>query len=283
MLWKEFISQISVAPIAQFSNWRSFGWRALRSVLFIYSAVALYLYFFSDRMIFLPPEASYEHAPTQDETAIVITSQDGNQLAARYLHNPDSQYTILFSHGNATDIGRVMPILLALRDAGFSVLAYDYPGYGHSTGSPTERNAYHAVEAAYDYLVDELEIAPENIIVQGQSVGGGPSVYLAANKPVAGLILESSFATAFQVVVPIRIMPFEKFPNIKRIDQIDCPLLLIHGTDDGVIPFSHSEELYAAAQAPKTLVPIPQAGHNDVLWIGAETYLQSIQTFALSL
>lgn len=259
------------------------GWRLLRSVLFIYGAIALYLFFFSDRMIFLPPTVSYERAPAQDKTAITLTAKDGNQLAARYLHNPDSQYTLLFSHGNATDIGGVLPILLSLRDAGFSVLAYDYPGYGYSTGTPTEGNAYIAVEAAYDYLLEDLGLSPDEIIVQGQSVGGGPSTYLAANKPVAGLILESSFATAFQVVVPFRIMPFEKFPNVKRIDKIDCPLLLIHGTDDSVIPFSHSEELLAAAQQPKTLVPIVNAGHNDVLWVGEAIYLQSIQDFALGL
>jgi len=259
------------------------GWRLLRSVLFVYGAIALYLFFFSDRMIFLPPAASYEHTPAQDKSAIALTAKDGNQLAARYFHNPDSQYTILFSHGNATDIDGVLPILLSLRDARFSVLAYDYPGYGHSSGRPTERSVYVAAEAAYDYLVEELKLSPEEIIVQGQSVGGGPSTYLAANRPVAGLILESSFATAFQVVVPFRIMPFEKFPNVKRIDGIDCPLLLIHGTNDSVIPLSHSEALFAAAQQPKTLVPIEQADHNDVLWVGEALYLQSIQDFALSL
>lgn len=252
-------------------------------MLFIYGSVALYLFFFADRMIFLPPVPSYEHSPQGDPTAITLTSADGNQLAARYLHNPNSRYTILFSHGNATDMGGVMPILLSLKDQGFSVMTYDYPGYGHSTGKPTEQNSYLAIEAAYDYLTTELELSPENIIVQGQSVGGGPSTYLAASKPVAGLVLESSFSTAFQVVVPFRIMPFEKFPNIRHIDNIDCPLLLLHGTDDTIIPFSHSEELLAAANSPKQLIPIEGADHNDILWVGKETYLQSIQTFANNL
>mgnify|MGYP001795395192 CR=1 FL=1 len=264
-------------------SWSKVGWRLLRTVLFIYGSVELYLYFFADRMIFLPPAPSYEHTPQDDSTAITLTSADGNELAARYLHNPDSRYTILFSHGNATDMGGVMPILLSLKAQGFSVMTYDYPGYGHSTGNPTEQNSYLAIEAAYDYLTTELELLPENIIVQGQSVGGGPSTHLAASKPVAGLVLESSFATAFQVVVPFRIMPFEKFPNIRHIDDIDCPLLLLHGTHDTIIPYSHSEELLAAANSPKQLVPIEGADHNDILWVGEETYLQSIQTFANNL
>ena len=70
-------------------------------------------------MIFLPPAASYEHAPEADETAVLLKAQDGNRIAARYLHNPDSQYTLLFSHGNASDIGTVMPNLLLLKNAGF--------------------------------------------------------------------------------------------------------------------------------------------------------------------
>ena len=254
-------------------------WRVLRSGLFIYSAVALYLFFFSDRMIFLPPDASYDHQPQQDPIAITFSDASGNQLAARYLNNPDSRYTLLFSHGNATDIGGIHPIALSLYEAGFSVLTYDYPGYGHSTGKPTEAATYEAIEAAYDYLTEAQNISPSQIIVHGQSVGGGPSTYLAAKQPVAGLILESSFATAFQVVVPVRIMPFEKFPNVKRIGKIDCPLLLLHGTVDETIPFSHSEELLAAAKEPKELVAIAGAGHNDLLWTGRETYLTSIQDF----
>ena len=163
------------------------------------------------------------------------------------------------------------------------MLAYDYPGYGHSSGAPTEKGAYRAVEAAYDYLTSELEIAPDNIVLYGQSIGGGPSTFLAANKPVGGLILQSTFATVFQVVIPFRVLPFEKFPNVKRIDDINCPVLLIHGSEDRTIPFSHSEELLVAAEEPKQLVPIAGADHNDLLLVDKIGYVQSIQAFVRSL
>ena len=249
-------------------------------VLFIYSAFALYIFFFANGMIFLPPETSYEHQPAKDSSAINILTGDANVIAARYLHNPKSNYTILYSHGNASDIGTVSEVLQALYDAGFSVLTYDYPGYGYSSGKPTELGAYNAAEVAYSYLTDSLDVPPKKIILHGQSLGGGISTYLAAKKPVAGLILESTFATAFQVRVPFRILPFEKFPSIRRIRNIDCPLLLIHGTDDKTIPFSHSEELLAAAAEPKRLVAIAQADHNNVLWTDKETYLNAIREFA---
>ena len=255
-------------------------WRLLRSVVFVYSAIALYLFFFADRMIFLPPAVTYEHQPETDPTAVAFTTEQGENIAARYLRNPDSQYTILFSHGNAMDLGGTMPILLQLQAAGFSVLSYDYPGYGHSSGRPTERSAYRAIEAAYQYLIEEQGLDPDEIIVQGMSVGSGPSTYLASREPVAGLILESAFSKAFEVVVPFRVMTFEKFPNVWRIGEIDCPLLLLHGTEDELVPFEHSEKLLAAADEPKRLVPIEGAGHNDILWEGEALYLASIQAFA---
>ncbi|MGC1309783.1 MAG: alpha/beta hydrolase [Phormidesmis sp.] len=251
--------------------------------LLAYGAFALYIFFFADGMIFLPPAASYQHQPATDPSAINILTGNGEVIAATYLQNPDSPYTILYSHGNASDIGTVLPILKALYSQGFSVLAYDYPGYGYSPGKPTESNAYNAIEVAYSYLTNTLKVPPEKIILHGQSLGGGPSTYLATKQPVAGLILESTFATIFQVAVPLRILPFEKFANVRRIGKINCPLLLIHGEKDETIPISHSQELLAAAHEPKQLVTITGANHSDLLWVGGETYLNTIHNFARSL
>lgn len=258
-------------------------WVLLRLVLCLYGVFALYIFFFADRLIFLPPETSYDYRPDQDPTAIRILTGDGNVIAARYLPHPDSRHTILYSHGNASHLGSILPVLQSLQSSGFSVFAYDYPGYGYSTGQPSEGRAYNAIEVAYRYLTDQLDVPPEQIILHGQSLGGGPSTYLAAKAPVAGLILESTFATIFQVAVPLRILPFEKFPNIRRIGKIDCPLLIIHGTHDQTIPFSHSEELFAAAGEPKQLVAIAQANHSDILSVDSTAYLKAIQQFSRSL
>ena len=257
--------------------------RMLQVILFIYTAFALYIFLFADRMSFLPPGTAYDYRPNQDPTAIRILTGDGNVIAARYLPHPESRYTILYSHGNASNLGSILPTLQSLQGSGFSVFAYDYPGYGYSTGRPTEGNAYNAIEAAYSYLTDQLDVPPAQIILHGQSLGGGPSTYLATRQLVAGLILESTFTTIFQVVIPVRILPFEKFPNIRRIANINCPLLLIHGTDDQTIPFSHSEELFETAVEPKQLVAIAQANHNDIRLVDETTYLNAIQKFSESL
>ena len=107
------------------------------------------------------------------------------------------------------------------------------------------------VEAAYAYLVNELGVAPQRIIVLGRSVGSGPATYLASRKPVGALLLESPFVSAFRVVTGIPILPFDKFNNLSRIGQVHCPALVVHGTADRVVAFWHGRKLYEAANEPK--------------------------------
>ena len=181
--------------------------RMIRSLIFIYLCLCLYLFFFADRKIFLPQPSSYE-----DSSAILkLTADDQIQLSAVYLPNPASEYTILYTHGNAEDLGDIQPVLQRLQEIGFSVFAYDYRGYGTSQGTPSERHAYRDIDTAYNYLIEQLQIPARRIIAYGRSVGGGSAVDLAARQPLAGLIMESSFITAFRVVIPFPILSFDKF------------------------------------------------------------------------
>ncbi|MEO0378100.1 MAG: alpha/beta hydrolase, partial [Cyanobacteria bacterium P01_A01_bin.17] len=157
---------------------------------------------------------------------------------------------------------------------------YDYRGYGTNSGTPSEQGVYRDIEAAYDYLVDELALSPSQIIVQGQSVGGGPSTYLATQKPVAGLILESSFTKIFRVLLPFPILPFEKFPNVDRLAKVNCPVLVIHGQADHIIAFKHGQELFEAALEPKQSFWVPEAHHNNVQAVAGATYRQTLQDFS---
>lgn len=235
--------------------------------------------FFSDQLIFMPQHSTYRDSPG----ILKLRSTRGNLISATYLVNPAARYTLLVSHGNAEDLGNVQEWLNGLRDSGFNVLAYDYQGYGTSQGRPSEKGSYDDEEAAYEYLRATLKTPAERIIVLGRSVGTGPATHLAARQPVAGLILQSPFLSAFRVVTRVPILPFDKFPNYKEIRQVRCPLLIIHGTDDRVIGFWHGQQLFSLANQPKRLVPISGADHNDPeLFIG-ETYLRSVRDFAASL
>lgn len=249
--------------------------RLVRSVIFIYVCLCLWAYFFSDMLIFQPQPSSY-----QDSNEILkLMTADGVQISAAYLPNKSAAYTLLYSHGNAEDLIDVLPVRKELRDSGFAVLAYDYRGYGTSQGKPSESNAYLDIDAAYNYLTQKLRVPPQQIIVYGRSVGGGPSVDLASRKPVAGLILESAFTTAFRVRTFIPILPFDKFDNLDKMRNVHCPVLIIHGKADNIVPFSHGQQLFAAAHKPKRCLWVDGAGHDNVVDVAGELYFKTLREF----
>lgn len=249
--------------------------RLVKSLLLIYSLVGVWAYFYSDRLIFLPPPPSYTHTPD----LIGLPIANAVEVTALYLPNPQAQYTILYSHGNAEDLGEIRFRLEELRDLGFSVFAYDYPGYGSSGGKPSEKAAYQAINAAYDYLTQQLNILPNQVIIYGRSVGGGPSVDLASRQEAGGLVIESSFTTIFRVVTRIPIYPFDKFSSLTKIKAVHCPVLVMHGTTDRVIPFSHGQKLYQSANEPKMAFWVEGAGHTNLLQVAAERYVQTLMKF----
>ncbi|MBD1913354.1 MULTISPECIES: alpha/beta hydrolase [unclassified Leptolyngbya] len=252
-------------------SWRRF----VRSLLFIYAFFAVYVFFRADSMIFLPQPSSY-----QDSNKILkLPVTPDERISATYLPNPKATYTLLYIHGNAEDLGDVQPILDRLQEWGFNVFAYDYRGYGTSTGKPGERNAYQDAEAAYNYLTQQLQVPPDRIIVYGRSVGGGSATELATRHSVAGLILESTFTSAFQVVLPIPLLPFDKFSNRQKLQRVDCPVLVIHGEADETIPVAHGRALYEAAAEPKLSLWVEGAGHDDVTWVAGDRHHTILQAF----
>jgi hypothetical protein len=230
----------------------------------------------ADRMIFLPPPPTYGDG----QGVIKLATAGGERIAALYLPNPAAPYTILFSHGNAEDLGAIRPFLAGLRAIGFGVLAYDYRGYGTSEGRPSEKASYEDVEAAYEYLTRAAGVPGDRIIAYGRSVGGGPAVELATRRPLAGLVLESAFLSAFRVVTRVPLLPFDKFRNIDKIGRVRCPVLVMHGMADEVVPFSHGQGLYRAAPEPKRFLWVEGAGHNDFLWVAGERHARALREFA---
>jgi fermentation-respiration switch protein FrsA (DUF1100 family) len=249
--------------------------RLLISTMIIYACVGIWAYFGTDRLIFLPPPSSY----TQTSELIQLKATNGDDITVLYLPNPESQYTILYSHGNAEDIGQTRFHLQKLQETGFSVLVYDYPGYGTSSGKPTVKGTYHAINAAYNYLTQDLNIPPHEIIVYGRSVGGGPSVDLASRQPIGGLIIESSFVSIFRVVTRIPLFPFDKFSNLAKIPKVNSPILILHGNRDQVIPFWHGQRLYAKANEPKMSFWVDGADHNNVLDVAGLRYQETLKKF----
>jgi hypothetical protein len=249
--------------------------RLIRSTVTIVSLLLLFGFLFGDRIIFMPPAPGYAN----DDSVIMIESQPGIKIAAMYFPNDKANYTILFTHGNAEDIGTNDQFFGMLVDNGFSVFAYDYRGYGYSQGRTSEKTTYRDIEAAYKYLTDILNVPPNRIIVHGRSVGSAPSLYLATKEKFAGLILEGPFTSVFRVVTRVGILPFDKFNNLARIDKIDCPLLIMAGEADKVVPSWHGKKLYEKASQPKMSLWVEGAGHNDLVWIAGQKYWDALEEF----
>lgn len=269
MSWKKYI-------VGEFSIKR-----LLKSTLFffgsLYTFFSVFLYFQAESVIFQPQESSYQ------ESLQYIKIRSGEDvLFARYLKNPEAKYTVLFSHGNAEDIGELSLFFQEIYNQGLSVLAYDYSGYGMSTGQPSEDKAYENIDSVYQYLIDD-EVSANHIIIFGRSVGSGPSTDLAIRKDCAALILQSPFTSASRVLTKYRLFFKEYFNNVAKIEQLKSPLLLIHGQKDRIIAPWHGEVLYERTKAPKEIYRVEDAGHNDVAYIAGEDYWLAISNFVSSL
>lgn len=196
---------------------------------------------------------------------------------------------LLYLHGNGINIGANIAHANRFYQLGFSVLLIDYRGYGRSEGGfPTEARVYEDAAAAWDYLVKQRQIKPSQIFLYGHSLGGAIAIDLAVQHPeAAGLIVEGSFTSIREIVqhqgrfwmFPADLILNQRFDSISKVRSLEMPVLFIHGTADGMVPATMSQQLYAAAPEPKQLVLIPEAGHNDVAEVAGSQYLQAVQKF----
>ncbi|PSF35717.1 phospholipase [Aphanothece hegewaldii CCALA 016] len=195
----------------------------------------------------------------------------------------------LYLHGNGSNLGDLPEKIFLFHQLGISVLVIDYRGYGLSKGAfPSEKSVYQDAQAAWNYLTLQRRIPPKDIFLYGFSLGGAIAIELAYRHPeVAGVILQGSYTSMRKMAnytIPYLWLPFDwiltqQFNSIDKVRSLKVPFLFIHGTKDRVVPFLMSQELYNAASQPKTLLLIPDAGHNDLVTVGGQKYLQVIQDF----
>ncbi|XP_004568740.1 alpha/beta hydrolase domain-containing protein 17C isoform X2 [Maylandia zebra] len=220
------------------------------------------------KLAFLPPEPTYSmHTDANGVTSLHLTeradwqysqreldavevfttrSSRGNRVACMFVRcAPNSRYTLLFSHG-----------------------------YGVSTGKPSEKNLYADIEAAWQMLRNKYGVTPENIILYGQSIGTVPTIDLAARYECAAVILHSPLMSGLRVAFPDtrKTYCFDAFPSIDKVSKVASPVLVIHGTEDEVIDFSHGLAMYE--RCPRAVEPlwVEGAGHNDI-----ELYAQYLE------
>ncbi len=252
---------------------------------------SLLIVIFEEKLIFFPsvyPDGIYDEAYHRlKPEECWFTSEDSVQLHGWFLRTEEPIATLVMSHGNAGNISHRYPIMQALHTAGFNVFMYDYRGYGRSDGSPSEDGVYKDGRAAYDVVVLREEVDPKKIILFGTSLGGAVAVEVARQRQVSAIILESTFTSASDMArihypfLPAQYFMRTEMNSLENVRDIRVPILFIHGSDDDIVPLALGKKLYEAANDPKEFYEIPEAGHNDIFWIGGNEYIQRIRSFAI--
>jgi fermentation-respiration switch protein FrsA (DUF1100 family) len=208
-----------------------------------------------------------------------VTRPDGRVLSGYDAKPRDSADlpVLLYFHGNASNAAYRAPWLRdAVEQTGLRIVLATYSGYGGNEGSPSEEEVYADALAFFDHLTAN-GVSASQIVIYGESIGGGPASHVATERACAGLILQSTFSSlssmAWEVYpwLPLAAwLAADDFPNAERAAAASCPVLVVHGTRDGIIPFSEGRAIAAAAEAE--LLPIEGAGHNDLWYVGGATY-----------
>ena len=225
--------------------------------------------------------------PTKDEPCtpdrygipyenVEITTTDGVTLHGWFLAattGHTAKGTVVFSHGNSGSLGYYLGLVEWLAKAGYQILMYDYRGFGKSTGYPTREGLVVDAEAAFAYAAKRRNAATGRIISFAHSLGGATSIVALCRKPVPGLcavITDSTFAS-YQGMAAIiagnlgRKLVTDELAPRDVVAKLPVPLLMIHGTDDIVVPIAQGKQLYAAANEHKTFFEVKGGRHGDSL------------------
>ncbi|KAJ4798891.1 alpha/beta-Hydrolases superfamily protein [Rhynchospora pubera] len=176
-----------------------------------------------------------------------LQTKKGNGIIAMYVRHPGAKLTLLYSHGNAADLGQMYELFVELSShLGVNLMGYDYSGYGQSSGKPSEQNTYADIEAAYRCLIETYCACEEDIILYGQSVGSGPTCDMGSRlSRLRAVVLHSPIMSGLRVMYPVKhTYWFDIYKNIDKIPSIKCPVLVIHGTSDEVVDCSHGKQLW---------------------------------------
>ena len=220
---------------------------------------------------------------------VTVTTADSVKLRGWYLPpNPPPDSTekvpaVIWFYGNMETVEGIAPILHRFRPPGMGLLALDYRGYGTSSGKPTEEGVYLDAEAAWDYVTALPEIDSTRIAICGRSIGSAVALYLATERPVRALVLDSPLSNAHEMARQhYRFLPTMltrlSLDNLVRATRLNIPLIVFHGTEDWVAPIEMGRRVAELGRAEE-LVEIPGAGHNETFLLGGDAYVARFHQF----
>jgi pimeloyl-ACP methyl ester carboxylesterase len=286
-------------PASRLDFARRIIWRVFRSALLVYLGVSLVLSMLQTSMIF-PGAASQGRLesvvrPDPSRELLELKTPDGQRVAACFgwaltldgTRHPDakSKPTILYFYGNGMCMADALGEFNKLRRLGNNVIVSDYLGYGMSSGQPSEAGCYATAEAVWNHVINRPDVDKTRIVPMGWSLGAGSAIELASTRKVAGLAIFSPFTSVADMAR--QVMPFfptslllrHRFDNEAKLPNVTCPILIMHGTHDAIIPFKMSQRLAHIAGDRATFVPVDGADHNDLFDVGGPEMFQTIGAF----
>ncbi len=270
----------------------SIALRVLAILVVGYAIVMFLAWRFQHRIAFpapggpLPPPSAFG---MPDGRIVTVLTTDSVALRGWYLPpapapGPGAEApAVIWFHGNMETVGGIGSIIREFRPPGVGLLALDYRGYGQSDGEPTERGVYRDAEAAWDFVVRQPELDETRIAVYGRSIGSAVALYLAGERPVAAVVLESAFTTGRDMarehyaLVPPGLVNLG-LNNLDRAGRLTVPLLVIHGTDDWIAPIDMGRAVADTGRAEEFFV-LQGAGHNDTYDVGGTPYRDRVLRF----
>lgn len=249
------------------------GYAGIGAFLFGVQASLVYYPHIGREIIATPAERGLAYEP------VALRTDDGVALSAWWVPAPAQRGVVLFLHGNAGNISHRIDYLAMFRALGYSTLIVDYRGYGTSGGEPSEEGTYTDAEACWTWL-RARGAAPRDIVVFGESLGGGVATWIAERHAPRALVLASTFTSipdlgeSMYPYLPVRLLARIRYESLARLPRIAAPVLVMHSREDEIVPFAHAERLHAAARAPKRLLVLA-GGHNEALvfrrpeWVAA--------------
>jgi len=258
----------------------------------LYSLLVLGVYIFQARLLFFPNQPGRQHVQVPTDIGlhyetVRITTVDGVTLNGWFVPADKARGVILFFHGNAGNISHRLDSLRIFNELDLNTLIIDYRGYGSSTGTPSETGTYLDAEAAWRYLVEEHRFSPREIIIFGRSLGGAVAVHLASQRDPAALIAESTFTSVPDLAaelypwLPARWLSRFQYNSLQKIKSVTCPVLIVHSSQDEIIPSRHGNSIFSAARAPKEFLKI-SGSHDSGFLTSGRVYTAGLDHFLLN-
>ena len=237
----------------------------------LYAALVSALYASQRSMIFradlAPTPPALNSVPGFQE--VRVRTEDSLDLRSLYRPAQSGRPTLLFFHGNADGLSGALRATAGLVRHGYGIFLLEYRGYAQNPGSPSEDGLYADGRGALRWL-GEHGIPSASVVLVGNSLGSGVAVELAATHQVAGLVLISGYTSLPDVAagafpfVPVRLLMRDRFDNIGKLNRVKVPILVLHGTNDRTIPYSHAVALTTEAGPHATLETFRGSGHELV-------------------